>query len=59
MRAAHCGWQMIMYDNAVHSFTQPDSGNDLSNSIAYNKEADMRSWEAMNSFIREIFSEGR
>jgi dienelactone hydrolase len=50
---------MNIYGNAVHSFTHPHSGNDPSNSIAYNKEADMRSWEAMNSFIKEIFSEGR
>lgn len=56
MRAARCDWQMNIYGNAVHSFTNPDSGNDPSKGIAYNKEADMRSWEAMKAFFDEIFS---
>ncbi|MGE5197210.1 MAG: dienelactone hydrolase family protein [Deltaproteobacteria bacterium] len=56
MRSAHVDWQMNIYGNAVHAFTNPDSGNDPSKGGAYNKEADMRSWEAMKSFFNEIFS---
>src|SRR4030042_635320 len=56
MRAAHVDWQMNIYGNAVHSFTNPDSGNDPSKGAAYDKEADMRSWEAMKAFFKEIFS---
>jgi dienelactone hydrolase len=56
MRAAHVDWQMVIYGNAVHSFTNPDSGNDPSKGAAYNKEADMRSWEAMKLFFKELFS---
>lgn len=56
MRAAHTDWQMISYGNAVHSFTNPDSGNDPSKGAAYNKAADRRSWEAMKSFFKEIFA---
>ncbi|HTZ11896.1 MAG TPA: dienelactone hydrolase family protein [Candidatus Margulisiibacteriota bacterium] len=56
MRNAGVDWQMIFYGGAVHSFTNPDSGDDLSKGIAYNKEADLRSWEAMKGFFKEIFS---
>jgi dienelactone hydrolase len=30
VRSAPCDWQMNIYGNAVHSFTDPDSGNDPS-----------------------------
>ena len=40
---------------AVHSFTNPDSGNNPSQGVAYNEKADRRSWEAMKAFLTEIF----
>jgi dienelactone hydrolase len=55
MRNAKADWEMIIYGNAVHSFTNPDSGNEPSMGAAYNKEADNRSWEAMKAFFKEIF----
>ncbi|MGD0585816.1 MAG: dienelactone hydrolase family protein [Oryzomonas sp.] len=55
MRAAKVDWQFITYGNAVHSFTNPDSGNDNSKGAAYNEKADKRSWEAMKQFFAEIF----
>jgi len=55
MRDAKVDWEMIFYGNAVHSFSNPDSGSDPSTGAAYNKEADMRSWEAMKEFFKEIF----
>ena len=58
MRGAHVDWQMIFYGGAVHSFTNPDSGNDPSRGVAYNKLADERSWEAMKVFFNEIFGQG-
>jgi dienelactone hydrolase len=57
MRTAGVNWQINIYANAVHSFTNPDSGNDPSSGAAYNKQADERSWEAMKEFFNEIFSE--
>jgi len=54
MRDAKIDWQMIFYGNAVHSFTNPDAGNDPSKDSAYNKEADTRSWQAMKDFFNEI-----
>jgi len=55
MRSAKVDWQMVFYGNAVHSFSNPDAGNDPSKGSAYNKETDNRSWEAMKGFFKEIF----
>jgi dienelactone hydrolase len=55
MRLAKVDWQMIYYGGAVHSFTNPKSGNDPSKGIAYNEKADLRSWQAMKDFFLEIF----
>jgi dienelactone hydrolase len=55
MRKANVDWQMVTYGGAVHSFTNPDAGNDPSRGAAYNGKADKRSWEAMKLFFAEIF----
>jgi dienelactone hydrolase len=55
MRAAGTDWQMISYGKAVHSFTNPDAGDDPSSGAAYDASADRRSWQAMRSFLEEIF----
>lgn len=55
MRQAKVDWQMIYYGGAVHSFSNPNSGNDPSKGAAYNEKADKRSWEAMKQFFVEIF----
>ncbi len=55
MRGGGVDWQMIYYGGAVHSFTNPDSGNDPKKGAAYNERADRRSWEAMKLFFDEIF----
>lgn len=55
MRAANVDWQMISYSGAVHSFTNPEAGNDASTGAAYNPSADRRSWGAMRQFLDELF----
>jgi dienelactone hydrolase len=55
MRNAKVDWQMNSYGGAVHSFTNPQSGNDPSKGVAYNEKADKRSWEALTSFLKRIF----
>jgi dienelactone hydrolase len=55
MRKAGVDWYFVSYGGAVHSFTNPDSGNDPSKGAAYNGKADKRSWEAMKGFFAEIF----
>jgi dienelactone hydrolase len=47
-------WQLVIYGNAVHSFTDPDAGLDPSRGYAYNAKADARSWIAMQNFFKEI-----
>ncbi|MGC3960914.1 MAG: dienelactone hydrolase family protein [Verrucomicrobiota bacterium] len=55
MRDNKVDWQLISYGGAVHSFTQPMAGDDNSKGAAYNKAADLRSWEAMKQFLGELF----
>jgi dienelactone hydrolase len=54
MKDAKADWQMIYYANAVHSFTNPESGNDNSKGAAYNEMAAKRSWEHMKLFLNEV-----
>ncbi len=55
MRAGGVDWEVVKYSKAVHSFTNPEAGNDNSKGQAYNAEADRRSWTAMKNFFMEIF----
>ncbi|MDY6782596.1 MAG: dienelactone hydrolase family protein [Cyanobacteriota bacterium] len=57
MQTAGTNWQLVMYGEAVHSFTDPNAGDDPSKGTAYNAEADKLSWEAMKNFFDEIFSD--
>jgi dienelactone hydrolase len=54
-KAAKVDYQVTFYSGAVHAFTQPLAGNDPSKGIAYNEQADKRSWIAMRDFYNEIF----
>ena len=56
MGAAKVDYQFVAYGGAVHSFTNPNAGNDPSKGSAYDERADRRSWEAMKQFFAEIFS---
>ena len=55
MRQARADWQLVKYGGAVHSFTDWTAGNDNSKGVAYNEQADRRSWQAMKDFFVEIF----
>jgi dienelactone hydrolase len=59
MDDAHVDWEMIEYGGAVHGFTNPANGTDPSKGVAYNAEADRRSWRAMRDFFDEIFGRRR
>jgi dienelactone hydrolase len=54
MRDTKSDWQMIYYANAVHSFTNPESGNDNSKGAAYNETAARRSWAHFKLFLNEV-----
>jgi dienelactone hydrolase len=55
MTKAGVDWQLIVYDEAVHGFTNPANGNDPSKGLAYDEKADHRSWEEMRRFFNDIF----
>jgi dienelactone hydrolase len=55
MTNAGVDFEINIYGHAVHGFTNPANGNDPSRGVAYNEEADHRSWQAMRDFFAEIF----
>lgn len=55
MRVNHVDWQMNVYGNAVHSFTNPDADRHGIPGIAYNAKADHRSWAAMQALFKDVF----
>lgn len=57
LRDAHVDFQINIYSKAVHAFTNPKADEHKIPGIAYNAEADKRSWEAMRMFFKEIFGE--
>ena len=54
MRDTKADWQMIYYANSVHSFTNPEAGNDNSKGAAYNAVAAKRSFEHLQVFLNEV-----
>jgi dienelactone hydrolase len=56
MRDAKVDWQMHLYGNTGHSFTNP--GADAMNrpGFFYQAQSDARSWAAMRQFFEEIFA---
>ena len=54
MKDSKADWQMIYYANSVHSFTDPDAGNDNSKGAAYNEKAAIRSFDHMKIFLNEV-----
>ena len=54
MREAGVDWQMHLYGNTVHSFTnQGAAARNMPDAIRYSAEADTRSWAA----LQELFAE--
>lgn len=54
MDAANADWQLNIYADAVHAFTEKEAGNDPSTGVAYNEKADMRSWAGALAFLDEV-----
>lgn len=55
MADAGVRYEFVSYPGAVHSFTHWTAGDDPSKGAAYNKEADEKSWEAMQTFLKDLF----
>lgn len=52
---AKLDWQMHIYGNAVHAFTNPQA-QEAENGMLYNATAERRSWQTMKLFFEEVFS---
>jgi dienelactone hydrolase len=48
-------WRLIVFGGARHSFTNPDADARGMDALAYNQNADVRSWAYMKMFFEEIF----
>ena len=55
MTQAKVDWQIHIYSNTMHAFTNPQV-NDPNFGTVYNPVADKRSWIAMKNFLEEIFT---
>lgn len=56
MRDARVNYTVVAYGGAVHSFTNPAADKLGMNGVAYQKQADERSWAALTDFLREVFA---
>jgi dienelactone hydrolase len=57
MKAGRVNWQLSLYGNTVHSFTNPDADKlGRPEFAAYNKQADDRSWSEMITLFTEAFA---
>lgn len=54
MTEAKANWELDMYGNTMHGFTNPEA-NDPAFGTVYSKEADTRAWARMVAFFGEIF----
>lgn len=58
MKAAGADFKFVSYPSAAHSFTNPEAdelGKKYNIPIAYNRDADKKSWEELKKFLRDIF----
>ncbi len=49
-------FSLTRYEGAVHAFTQKDAGDDPSAGVAYNQEADEKSWASLLYFLEDVFT---
>ena len=57
MREAGVDWQMHVYGNTVHSFTNPEAAKrNMPDAIRYSPESDARSWAAMQQLFSETLA---
>ena len=55
MRDAKANWEFVAYGKALHTFTNWLMPEDGPPPAVYNKQADRRSWIAIQNFLKEIF----
>ena len=48
-------FEIISYPGAKHAFTNPDADKTGMAALAYNAEADQKSWAALLAFLKDVF----
>jgi dienelactone hydrolase len=59
MKAAGADLRFIAYSGALHGFTNPDADDNARKyrlNLAYDEDADRRSWQEMQTFLGEAFA---
>lgn len=56
MRASGADWQLHVFGNVGHSFTNPDIDAAELDGFSYDENADQRSWKIVSSLLEEVFS---
>lgn len=56
LEAAGANWEMNIYGGARHGFTNPNAGDYGIEALAYDAQADARSWARMQALFAELFS---
>jgi len=57
LEAAGADWQLLSFGGVKHSFTNEGSASYGLDALVYDADADRRSWQAMQNFFAEIFSD--
>lgn len=57
MKLAKANFQINIYSGAQHAFTNPAADSHHIPGIAYNAQADRRSWQALNDFFADVFGQ--
>ncbi len=55
MADAGANVEVISYPGAKHGFTNPEAGKHKMDALAYNADADKKSWEASMKMFKEVF----
>ncbi|MGM0575997.1 MAG: dienelactone hydrolase family protein [Myxococcota bacterium] len=58
MERAGADYDVVVYDGAMHSFTNPDAdarAEEFGLPLAYDAEADRKSWERLEAFLERVF----
>jgi len=55
MTEAGAKFEIVSYPGAKHAFTNPDAGKAGMDALAYNAEADKKSWAEMQRMFKQVF----
>lgn len=57
LSTAEANWEMVIYGGVRHGFTNPGAGEYGLDNLKYDAQADERSWNRMQDFFAELFTD--